>query len=75
MWTLPTTSVSQYIGEVEGATVSIQGENHNGIGETLEEPRARVLETAPVFPGYDDLVFDDLTDEEEAEFLAALADA
>jgi len=68
-------SVSQCSGGVEGATVSIQGENHNGIGETLEEPRAKVLATTPVFPGYHDLVIDDLTDEEEAEFLAALADA
>lgn len=37
---------------VEGAAVSIQGENHSGIAETLEEPRAKVLATAPVFPGY-----------------------
>ncbi len=68
------TPVRQYSGRVEGATVSIQGEDHNGAGETLEESRAKVLATAPLFPGYDDMVIDGLTDDEEARFLAALAD-
>lgn len=42
-------------------------------GETLEESRERVLATAPLFPPYEDMVIDGLTDDEEARFLAAIA--
>lgn len=55
--------------------MSIPGEHHSPAGETLEESRTKVLATAPLFPGYDEMVIDGLTDDEEAEFLAALAEA
>ncbi|MGD9701106.1 MAG: hypothetical protein AB7Q42_22750 [Acidimicrobiia bacterium] len=42
-------------------------------GETLEESRERVLATARPFPPYEDMVIDDLTDDEEAQFLAAIS--
>ena len=42
-------------------------------GETLEESRERVLATAGLFPPYEDMVIDGLTDDEEAQFLAAIA--
>lgn len=42
-------------------------------GETLEESRERILATATLFPPYEDMVIDGLTDDEEARFLAAIA--
>jgi len=42
-------------------------------GDTLEESRERVLATASLFPLYEDMVIDGLTDDEEARFLAAIA--
>lgn len=42
-------------------------------GETLEESRECVFATASLFPPYEDMVIDDLTDDEEARFLAAIA--
>jgi hypothetical protein len=41
-------------------------------GETLEESRERILATATLFPSYEDMVIDGLTDDEEARFLAAI---
>lgn len=41
-------------------------------GDTLEESRERVLATARLFPQYEDMVIDGLTDDEEALFLAAI---
>lgn len=55
--------------------MSIPGEHHNAEGETLEASRIQVLASAPVFPGYDYMVIDGLTDDEESDFLAALTDA
>lgn len=55
--------------------MSIQDAEHNRAGESLEESRAAVLATAPIFPGYENMVIDGLTDDEEARFLAALAEA
>ena len=42
-------------------------------GETLEESRERVLATAGLFPPNEDMVIGGLTDDEEAQFLAAIA--
>ncbi|MCC6225016.1 MAG: hypothetical protein IT195_01240 [Microthrixaceae bacterium] len=72
---MPMTEVDTYNGGFGGVTMSIPGEHHSPAGETLEESRTKVLATAPLFPGYDEMVIDGLTDDEEAEFLAALAEA
>ncbi len=42
-------------------------------GETLEEPREKVLASARPFPRYEDMVIERLTDDEETSFLAAIA--
>lgn len=42
-------------------------------GVTLEESRERILASATLFPTYEDMVIDGLTDDEEARFLAAIA--
>jgi hypothetical protein len=56
--------------------MSIHDEHHPVLpGESLEEPRDIVLASARPFPQYEDMVIDGLTDDEEALFLAAIADA
>lgn len=45
--------------------------NHGG---SLEEPRETVLERAQLFPRYEEMVVDGLSDEEEESFLAAVTD-
>ena len=44
-------------------------------GQSLEESREKVLARGKPFPRYEDMVIDGLTDDEEASFLAAIADA
>jgi len=44
-------------------------------GQSLEESRAEVLARGKPFPRYEDMVIEDLTDDEEERFLAAVADA
>jgi len=55
--------------------MSMHHEHRPGLeGDTLEESRERVLATASLFPLYEDMVIDGLTDDEaEARFLAAIA--
>ena len=69
------TATHRYSGVVGGGVMSVQDAEHNRAGESLEESRAAVLATAPIFPGYENMVIDGLTDDEEARFLAALAEA
>ena len=44
-------------------------------GQSLEESRETVLARGKPFPRYEDMVIEDLTDDEEERFLAAVADA
>jgi len=48
---------------------------HHVPGQSLEESREKVLARGKPFPRYEDLVIDELTDDEEAQFLAAIAGA
>ena len=44
-------------------------------GQSLEESREKVLARGKAFPRYEDMVIEELTDDEEAQFLAAIAGA
>lgn len=44
-------------------------------GESLEESREIVLASAPTFPASEHLLVEDLSEDEEVDFLAAIADA
>jgi hypothetical protein len=48
---------------------------HHVPGQPLEESREKVLARGKPFPRYEDMVIEDLTDDEEERFLAAVADA
>jgi hypothetical protein len=48
---------------------------HHVPGQSLEESREKVLARGKPFPRYEDMVIEDLTDDEEERFLAAVADA
>ena len=52
-----------------------QGHPHHVPGQPLEESRERVLARGKPFPVYEDMVIEGLTDDEEAQFLAAVAGA
>lgn len=49
--------------------------SHHAPGQSLEESREKVLARGKPFPRYEDMVIEDLTDDEEERFLAAVADA
>ena len=56
--------------------MSIQDERHPILpGDTMAESRETVLASAQPFPRYEDMVIDGRTDDVEALFLAAIADA
>ncbi len=56
--------------------MSIHDEHHPVLpGKTLEESRDVVVASAGPFPRYEDMVIDGLTDDEEALFLSAIANA
>lgn len=56
--------------------MSIHDAHHAALqGETLEEPRDAVLASAQPFPGTEEMLIEGLSDDEEACFLAAIADA
>lgn len=44
-------------------------------GDALEDPREMILASALPFPRYEDMVIAELTDDEEALFLTAIAEA
>jgi hypothetical protein len=44
-------------------------------GQSLAESREKVLARGKPFPGYEEMVINELTDDEEAQFLAAIAGA
>ncbi|MFN0030274.1 MAG: hypothetical protein ACKV2O_24235 [Acidimicrobiales bacterium] len=48
---------------------------HHVLGQSLEESREKVLARGKPFPRYEDMVIEDLADDEEERFLAAVADA
>lgn len=48
---------------------------HRLPGQSLELSRDEVLARGKPFPRYEDMVIDELTDDEEAQFLAAIAGA
>lgn len=52
-----------------------QDHPHHLPGQSLEESREKVLARGRAFPHYEDMVIEGLTDDEEAQFLAAVADA
>ncbi|MDZ7734164.1 MAG: hypothetical protein U5R31_14825 [Acidimicrobiia bacterium] len=43
-------------------------------GQSLEENREKILARGKRFPRYEDMVIEELTDDEEEQFLAAVAE-